>query len=237
MLDDHLPGRRGNMNAMENYTQEESWRIFRIMAEFIDSFETMSEYDKLVSIFGSARIKEDDPVYQDCVKLGEMLADRGYGIVSGGGPGIMEAANRGAHNKNGVSIGLNIKLPKEQHFNPYQSESLDFRYFFVRKVCFLKYSSAVVIYPGGFGTLDELSEVLTMVQTKKVNHIPLVFVGKKFWSPLIEFFRNTFLAEEMICPEDMDLFTVVDTAEEACDYICDWHIRHGIPSTIKLQNV
>ena len=133
MLDDHLPGKRGNMNAMEDYTQEESWRIFRIMAEFIDSFETMSEYDKLVSIFGSARIKEDDPVYQDCVKLGEMFAERGYGIVSGGGPGIMEAANRGAHNKGGVSIGLNIKLPREQHFNPYQSESLDFRYFFVRK--------------------------------------------------------------------------------------------------------
>lgn len=237
MLDDFLPGKRSNMNAAESYTQEESWRIFRIMAEFIDSFETMSEYDKLVSVFGSARTKEDDPAYQDCVKLGEMLAERGYGVISGGGPGIMEAANRGAHNKGGVSIGLNIKLPKEQNFNPYQSESLDFRYFFVRKVCFLKYSSAAVVYPGGFGTLDELSEVLTMIQTKKVNEIPLVFVGKKFWAPLVEFFRNTFLAEGMICPGDMDLFTVVDTAEEACDVICDWHIRHGIPSTIKVQNV
>ena len=133
---------------------EEPWRIFRIMSEFIDSFEVMAKHKRLISVFGSARTKPDDPVYQDCVRFGELLTDNGYGILTGGGPGIMEAANRGAWNKNGDSVGLNIKLPMEQHPNPYQTEALDFRYFFVRKVCFLKYSVAIVAYPGGFGTLD-----------------------------------------------------------------------------------
>ncbi|MBO5202749.1 MAG: TIGR00730 family Rossman fold protein, partial [Lentisphaeria bacterium] len=170
---------------MTEFTKGDSWRVFRIMAEFIDTFETMAKYKDLVPIFGSARLKPDSPAYQDCVRLGELLADAGYGVLSGGGPGIMEAANKGAWQRKGVSVGLNIKLPMEQHENLYQTESLEFRYFFIRKVCFMKYSVAVVAYPGGFGMLDEISEALTLVQTNKVNRVPIVFLGKNFWSPLI----------------------------------------------------
>ncbi len=210
---------------------DDTWRIFRIMSEFVDSFETMSQFKKLVTVFGSARTKEDDPVYVDCRNLGSLLVKNGYGVVSGGGPGIMEAANRGAWDENGDSVGLNIKLPMEQHANKYQTESLDFRYFFIRKVCFLKYSCAAVAYPGGFGTMDELCEVLTMIQTRKVSRIPFVLVGKKFYGPLVDWFRNSLLAEKMISEEDMDLFQLVDSAEEACECILKWHAEHGIRYT------
>ena len=203
---------------MTEFTKGDSWRVFRIMAEFIDTFETMSKYKDLVPIFGSARLRQDSPAYQDCVRLGELLADAGYGVLSGGGPGIMEAANRGAWQRKGISVGLNIKLPMEQHENLYQTESLEFRYFFIRKVCFMKYSVAVVAYPGGFGTLDEISEALTLVQTNKVNRVPVVFVGKAFWSPLIDWFKNTLLEQGMISAGDMDLFYLADNADEACEY-------------------
>lgn len=220
---------------VENFTQDETWRIFRISSEFVDSFETMSAYRNLVTVFGSARTKKDSPVYQNCVRMGELLVQHGYGVISGGGPGIMEASNRGAIQEDGVSIGLNIKLPMEQHSNPYQTESLYFRYFCIRKVCFLKYSTAAVAYPGGFGTLDELSEALTMVQTRKVNRIPIALVGKKFWTPLLDWFRDTLLAEGMISQEDLDLYKVVDSADEAMEYIRVWHAKYGIPSTVKNQ--
>lgn len=227
------PQDHANDAYMCDFTKAEPWRIFRIMAEFIDSFETMSKYRKLVPIFGSARLKEDSHWYRDCVRLGEMLAEAGYGVLSGGGPGIMEAANRGAWQKKGTSVGLNIKLPMEQHENQYQTESLDFRYFFIRKVCFMKYSVAVVAYPGGFGTLDELSEALTLIQTRKVNRVPLVMVGREFWSPLIDWFKNTLLEQHLISPEDMDLFHLADSAEEARDYIVAWHVKNGCVSTVR----
>lgn len=217
---------------MTNFTKEEPWRVFRIMAEFVDSFETMAAQGPLVSIFGSARTKPDNPYYQDAQKLSEMLVDNGFGILSGGGPGIMEAANKGAFVKKGKSVGLNIKLPMEQYPNVYQTDSLDFRYFFIRKVCFLKYSLATVVYPGGFGTLDEFSETVTLVQTHKVNPIPVVLVGKKFWQPFIEWTENTLLEEGMISPDDMNLFKLADNAQEAMNYINDYHWEHGIRKTI-----
>ena len=211
----------------------DSWRVMRIMSEFVESFETMRNKPKmLVSVFGSARTPEDDPVYASARKLGNLLVDAGYGVITGGGPGVMEAASRGAYEKNGVSIGLNIELPMEQSPNPYQNTSVSFNYFFVRKVSFLKYSTAVIVYPGGFGTLDELSEVLTMVQTGKINLIPIIFVNRKFWGGLIRWFKNTMLAEKMISKEDMDLIQVVDTAEEAVEYLKECH-RYGKRSSVK----
>ena len=211
----------------------DSWRVMRIMSEFVESFETMRDKPKmLVSVFGSARTPEDDPVYASARKLGNLLVDAGYGVITGGGPGVMEAASRGAYEKNGVSIGLNIELPMEQSPNPYQNTSVSFNYFFVRKVSFLKYSTAVIVYPGGFGTLDELSEVLTMVQTGKINLIPIIFVNRKFWGGLIRWFKNTMLAEKMISKEDMDLIQVVDTAEEAVEYLKECH-RYGKRSSVK----
>ena len=211
----------------------DSWRVMRIMSEFVESFETMRDKPKmLVSVFGSARTPEDDPVYVSARKLGNLLVDAGYGVITGGGPGVMEAASRGAYEKNGVSIGLNIELPMEQSPNPYQNTSVSFNYFFVRKVSFLKYSTAVIVYPGGFGTLDELSEVLTMVQTGKINLIPIIFVNRKFWGGLIRWFKNTMLAEKMISKEDMDLIQVVDTAEEAVEYLKECH-RYGKRSSVK----
>lgn len=220
-------------DSLIDYTSDEPWRIFRIMSEFVDAFETMARHKRLVSIFGSARIGENHESYRDCVRLGELLAEGGYGVMSGGGPGIMEAANRGAWNRNGDSVGLNIKLPMEQHPNLYQSESLDMRYFFIRKVCFLKYSVAVVVYPGGFGTLDEFSEVLTMIQTNKINRIPLVVVGRDFWKPLIDWFRNHLLQLELISPEDMELFHIADNAEEAFEAIRSVHAKTGINYSVR----
>ena len=212
---------------------EEPWRIFRIMSEFIDSFEVMAKHKRLVSVFGSARTKTDDPVSQDCVRLGELLTDGGYGVLTGGGPGIMEAANRGAWNKNGDSVGLNIKLPMEQHPNTYQTESLDFRYFFVRKFCFLKYAVGIVVYPGGFGTLDEFSEALTLIQTSKVRTVPLVAVGKDYWGPLFDWFRTTMLRDRMINEDDLDLCYVADNADDAFNYIKRVHDRGGVKTTVR----
>lgn len=217
------------------FTRDETWRIFRIMAEFIDSFETMSRFKRLVTVFGSARMKTDNPIYQDCVRLGELLAKNHYGVLSGGGPGIMEAANRGAWREKGVSVGLNIRLPMEQSPNRYQSESLSFRYFFIRKVCFLKYSVAAVAYPGGFGTLDELCEVLTMIQTHKVGRIPLVLVGRDFFSPFLEWLKNQLIPMNMIAQEDLDILHLCDNAQEACDYIVKWHETYGMTSTIRMD--
>ena len=227
------PNELTDFSEIYGISATEPWRIFRIMSEFIDSFEIMAKHKRLVSVFGSARTKPEDPVYQDCVRLGELLTDNGYGILTGGGPGIMEAANRGAWNKNGDSVGLNIKLPMEQHPNPYQSEELEFRYFFVRKVCFLKYSVAIAVYPGGFGTLDEFSEALTLIQTSKVRTIPLVAVGKEYWGPLFDWFRTTMLRDQMIKESDLDLVYVADDADDAFRYIKCVHDRQGVQSTVR----
>ncbi len=221
----------GPICSFPDYTREEPWRIFRIMAELVDSFETMSKQGPLVTIFGSARTKPGSPHYESAKKLGNLLAEAGYGVLTGGGPGIMQAGNEGAYEKKGISVGLNITLPMEQHPNQFQTTSLDFRYFFVRKVCFLKYSVAIVVYPGGFGTFDEFSEALTLMQTNKIRRVPLVVDGKKFWESLREWFRVSLVKEGMIDEEDMKIFKVVDTAEEAFQFIKRCHSR-GITTTV-----
>ena len=203
----------------------DSWSIFKIMSEFVEAYDRMAKIGPCVSIFGSARTKEDNPYYQLGVKIAEDLSERGYGIISGGGPGIMEAANRGAQLGVGPSVGLNIDLPFEQNHNPYidPAHNLEFDYFFVRKVIFVKYSQAFVIMPGGFGTLDELFEALTLIQTKKIANRPIVLVGKDYWEGLTSWIEKTMLKEESnISPSDLDLFKLVDTSEEAVEYIEDF---------------
>ena len=233
MADEKLLNGRVEFIGNQDFLNVDSWRVLRIMAEFVDSFETMNELPaKMVSVFGSARTRPEDPFYQEAQKLGRLLVEAGYGVITGGGPGIMGAANEGAAQAKGESVGLNIELPMEQHPNPFQNESLSFRYFFVRKVCFLKYSSAVIVYPGGFGTMDELSEVLTMVQTGKINMIPIILVGSSFWGGLCDWFKKQLVADGMISPDDLNLFKVVDTAEEAVAFLEDCH-RYGRRSTVK----
>ena len=199
--------------------EEDPWRIFRIMAEFVESFEEMSQQGPLITVFGSARTKPGHPEYEEAVKMGRLIVENNFGALTGGGPGVMEAVNKGAFEAKGTSVGLNIKLPMEQQANPYLTTTIDFRYFFIRKVNFLKYSSAVVAFPGGFGTMDEIFEAITLVQTEKIEQVPMVLLGKKFWSPVAEWFENTLLANDKISPEDLDLYTIVDTAEEAMEYI------------------
>ena len=172
-------------------------------------------------------------MYQQTVQVARALGQAGYGIITGGGPGFMEAGNKGAMEAGVPSVGLHIHLPMEQKPNDYLTVESDYRYFFIRKVCFMKYSVAVVAYPGGFGTLDEISEALTLVQTNKVNRVPVVFVGKAFWSPLIDWFKNTLLEQGMISAGDMDLFYLADNADEACEYIKAWHAKNGRESTVQ----
>jgi uncharacterized protein (TIGR00730 family) len=211
--------------------QGETWRIFRIMAEFVESFETMSQQKNLITVFGSARTDPSDRMYQEAVKVGRKLVEHGYGVVTGGGPGIMEAANKGASEAGGTSIGLNIELPMEQTPNPFQSISLDFRYFFIRKVCFLKYTYGVIVFPGGFGTMDEFFESITLVQTNKINRIPTILVGRDFWEPMVDVVKNMLLKDKMISPKDVELYKIVDSAEEAVDYLLGCH-QFGITSTV-----
>ena len=200
----------------------DSWSIFKIMSEFVEAYDRMAKIGPCVSIFGSARTQEDNPHYKLGVQIAEDLSKRGYGIISGGGPGIMEAANRGAQMGVGPSVGLNIDLPFEQNHNPYidPAHNLEFDYFFVRKVIFIKYSQAFVILPGGFGTLDELFEALTLIQTKKIARRPIVLLGKEYWSDLTNWIEKTMLGEEKnISASDLDLYRLVDTSEEAVHYI------------------
>jgi len=200
----------------------DSWSIFKIMSEFVEAYDRMAKIGPCVSIFGSARTQEDNPHYKLGVQIAEDLSKRGYGIISGGGPGIMEAANRGAQMGVGPSVGLNIDLPFEQNHNPYidPAHNLEFDYFFVRKVIFIKYSQAFVILPGGFGTLDELFEALTLIQTKKIARRPIVLLGKEYWSDLTNWIEKTMLGEEKnISASDLDLYRLVDTSEEAVQYI------------------
>lgn len=216
-----------------DFTKEDPWRIFRIMAEFVESFEKMSAQGPLVTVFGSARTKPHEKDYLEAMKMGRLLARNGYGVLTGGGPGIMEAANRGAHSAGGVSVGLNIELPMEQNANPYLTAQVDFRYFFIRKVNFLKYSLGVVVFPGGFGTLDELMETLTLLQTDKINRIPLVIVGRKYWGPLVDWFGSTLVDEKMIHESDLEYFKLVDSAEEAMKHILSVHRTRGLVHTVK----
>jgi len=198
----------------------DSWAIFKIMGEFVNGFEKMSQIGPCVSIFGSARTPLDDSNYKLAVKIAEKIVEAGYGVITGGGPGIMEAGNRGAHNAGGTSVGLNIDLPFEQHDNPYidSDKSLDFDYFFVRKVMFVKYSQGFVVMPGGFGTLDELFESITLIQTNKIQKFPIILVGTEFWGGLMDWIKATLRDKfKTISAKDIDLIQLVDTEEEVVD--------------------
>ena len=203
-----------------SHLSRETWRLFRILSEFVDGFETMSQVGPAISVFGSARTPEDDPLYQQARECGRLIHEAGFTTVTGGGPGIMEAANRGAFEAGGKSVGLNITLPMEQDANAYQTHELLFRYFFVRKVMFVKYACGTIIFPGGFGTLDELFESLTLIQTLKIDPMPVICVGHDYWDGLIGW-MNAKLRDEYrtISPKDMDLFLVTDDVEEAVGMI------------------
>lgn len=198
---------------------DESWRIFRIMAEFVDAIETLSAVKNAVSIFGSARTKPDDPYYRKAELLAQRLVEKGFCVITGGGPGVMEAANKGAAEAGGLSVGMNIRLPFEQKPNPYANISIDFKYFFIRKVMFVKYAMAYVIMPGGFGTMDELFEALTLIQTKRIKAFPVILVGSEYWKGLYDWIRETMLRENNISHDDLDLFQIVDDPEDAVKLI------------------
>jgi hypothetical protein len=204
---------------MEDLAKSETWRVFRIMAELVDGFEALNNVGPAVTIFGSARLPAGTPYYNKCLKVAENLAKEGFAVISGGGPGIMEAANKGAQNANGTSIGLNIELPMEQTPNEFQDIRVEFRYFFVRKLMFVKYAVGYVIFPGGFGTMDELFESLTLIQTKKIRSFPVVLVGREYWAGLLDWLKQTMLAQGNIGPEDLTLLQVVDEPEEVCAII------------------
>jgi hypothetical protein len=207
----------------------DSWSIFKIMGEFVNGFETLAKIGPCVSVFGSARTPQFSTYYKIAQEIGELLVERGYGVITGGGPGIMEAGNRGARLKGGKSVGLNIDLPFEQSGNEYvdRDKSIDFDYFFVRKVMFVRYSQGFIVMPGGFGTLDEFFEAITLIQTEKIGRFPIVLVGQSFWSGLLDWIKDVVLAQEHnINEKDLELITVVDTAEEAVNAIDDFYSQY-----------
>jgi uncharacterized protein (TIGR00730 family) len=214
---------------MEELSGGETWRVFRIMSEFVEGFEELKDVGPAISIFGSARTRKNDWSYKCGMKVAEGLAQRGFAVISGGGGGIMEAANRGARLGKGVSIGLNIHLPQEQKPNKYQDLSIVFRHFFVRKVMFVKYASGYVIMPGGFGTLDEFFESLTLMQTGKTRRFPVVLMGRKYWKGLLRWMESSMLGERMISPDDMNLFHLTDDPTEAVEYIVKFHRDSILP--------
>jgi len=197
-----------------DFTQEDPWRMFRIMAEFVDGFEILSKVGKAVSVFGSSRLNSQHKYYKIAEEIAYLLAKEGYAVISGGGPGIMEAANRGARRAKGHSVGLNIQIPSEQKPNKYIDTLIDFRYFFVRKVMFVKYAKAFVIMPGGYGTLDELLESLNLIQTERIDKFPVVLVGTDYWKGLINWIKDKVLKERCIDKQDLDIFKVVDKPQE-----------------------
>ncbi len=212
---------------MQKLLNKESWKIFQIMAEFVEGFEQLATISPSVSIFGSARTKPNHPYYKLTEEVAFKLSESGFSVVSGGGPGIMEAANKGAYRGKSKSIGLNIILPREQKSNEYQDTSLDFRHFFSRKVMFVKYASAYVVMPGGFGTLDELAEILTLMQTGKCRRFPIILMGKDFWEPLIDWFKNTLVEEGTISSDDLNLFKIIDDADKVVDTIFHFYEEQG----------
>ena len=219
-------------STREQRVIEDPWRVFKIMAEFVDSFDTLSRIPAAVTIFGSARTRPEDPYYKATVAIANGLAKEKFAVVTGGGPGIMEAANKGAAQGKGPSVGLNIELPFEQKGNRYSNVSVNFHYFFSRKVCLVKYSMGFIYMPGGFGTLDELFEVVTLVQTGRIPAFPLVLYGKSYWSGLLQWCRETLEKEKMISPGDVDLFKVVDSPEEAIKVILDYRRTVGVPENV-----
>jgi uncharacterized protein (TIGR00730 family) len=207
------------------YQAESSWKIFKIMSEFVDGFDKMGKIGPCISIYGSARTKPDNPYYQITSDIAKRLVEEGFGVITGGGPGIMEAGNKGAKEAGGKSVGLNIELPMEQGFNPYidQDKNLNFNYFFARKVMFVKYAQGFILLPGGFGTLDEMFEVITLIQTKKIERVPVILIGVEYWKGLFQWLRETMLANNYINAEDLNLFVITDEIEEAISTINNFY--------------
>jgi len=219
------------MKDWNNIKTRDSWEIFKIMGEFVEGFETMSRIGPCVSIFGSARTKPEDKYYQLAEEVAYLLTQQKFGVITGGGPGIMEAGNKGAKRGGGKSVGLNIVLPFEQEANPYidSDKIINFDYFFIRKVMFIKYAQGFIVLPGGFGTLDEMFEALTLIQTEKSGKFPVILIGKSFWTGLIDWIKEVLLEKENnISPEDLDLIQIVDTAEDAVKMINDYYKDHHL---------
>jgi uncharacterized protein (TIGR00730 family) len=204
---------------IDEITIRDSWRLFRILSEFVEGFETLADVQPAVSIFGSTHVSPDNPFYEKALQVARLLAENGFNVITGGGPGVMEAANKGALEGGRKSIGLNIDLPAEQAPNAYTNIHLNFRYFFVRKVMFVKYAMAYIIFPGGFGTLDELSEAITLIQTKKIKPFPVILVDKAYWQGLIDWFKGSLLQVKHISPEDLEIIQVIDEPSEIIKYI------------------
>ncbi len=208
-----------NQYLIDTFSVQESWRLFRILSEFVDGIEALSEIQPAVSIFGSARVKEDEKIYQQTYDLAYKLAQDGFNVITGGGGGLMEAANKGATDGGAKSVGLNIQLPMEQVPNPYANIKLSFRYFFVRKVMFIRYAMAYIVMPGGFGTLDELSEALTLIQTHRIRPFPVILFDSNYWSGLVDWIKDKLLSQKMISKEDLDLFEIMDDPDEVAKHI------------------
>ena len=221
-----------NDETKVTFIKEDPWRIFRIMAEFVDSFETLSQVGPGVTVFGSARVLPTNPYYKATVRLTKELAKHNLAVITGGGPGIMEAANKGAADAHGKSVGLNIQLPHEQKGNPYANIPMHFHYFFARKVCFVKYSIAFVFMPGGYGTLDEFFEVITLVQTGRIPQFPLILFGREHWRGLIRWMKDRLQTGKYISPGDLDLFTLTDDPQEVIDIVLDYKQRVGPPDVV-----
>jgi len=208
----------------------DSWAIFKIMGEFVNGYEKLNKIGPCVSIFGSARLKPGSKYYKLAEDVAKKITDNGYGVITGGGPGIMEAANKGAYENEGTSVGINISLPFEQESNKYidHDKNINFDYFFVRKVMLVKYSQGFVVMPGGFGTLDELFEAITLIQTLKIDKFPIILVGKEYWGGLLDWIKTKLIEEKMISPEDINLFSVVETSEEVIDILNDFYSEYGL---------
>lgn len=229
--DDHRITEKFKQKTWNEVRSNDSWAIFKIMSEFVNGFERMSKIGPCVSIFGSARTKPGTEYYLLAEEIAYKISQAGYGVITGGGPGIMEAGNKGAHKGGGISVGLNIELPFEQHFNPYidADKNLEFDYFFVRKVMFVKYSQGFVVMPGGFGTLDELFEAITLIQTKKIGRFPIILIGTEFWSGLIEWVKSVLLEKyQKVSPEDLNLFRIVDTADEVLEHLNSFYNKYNL---------
>ncbi|MDN5864589.1 MAG: TIGR00730 family Rossman fold protein [Gammaproteobacteria bacterium] len=235
---DGLPAGDAHSRAItDSELSRESWKVFQILAEFVEGYERLARIRPSVSVFGSARVPPDHPNYRLGEEIGYELSRAGFSVVTGGGPGLMEAANKGAYRGKSPSIGVNIELPHEQHANKYQDISLSFKHFFSRKVMFVKYASAYVILPGGFGTLDEFSEILTLIQTGKSRRIPIVLVEAEFWKGLLGWFRERLLADGMISPRDMDLMLTAETPGEVVEQIFSHYEERGFEPSAKEQEI
>jgi uncharacterized protein (TIGR00730 family) len=217
-----------NEYEINQFVKEESWRMFRILGEFVEGFENLSGIEPAVGIYGSARVKPEDKLYAQTAEIAYRLGQLGFSIVTGGGPGVMEAANKGAADAGVASVGLNINLPESQGCNPYSTKTITFHYFFVRKVMLVKYATAFIIMPGGLGTMDELTEILTLIQTKKIRPFPVILFDSQFWKGFLDWLRNAGLASGYVSEEDVDLLRVCDTPEAVVEAVQSWYIRQEI---------